>query len=125
MGRTRLAVFRDLFLPRVQDQQCDVWGHGCARKLSSPAADAGTTGRGHPCERETYVFRHPGPPGELFQTFKQFYGPTMNAFEAASKDERADQLEAELTRLFEQYNRASADRTEIPATFLKVTVTKH
>ena len=85
---------------------------------------AGVPAENISCERETYVFRHPGPPGELFQTFKQFYGPTMNAFEAASKDERADQLEAELTRLFEQYNRASADRTEIPATFLKVTVTK-
>lgn len=75
-------------------------------------------------ERETYVFRYPGPPSDLFRTFKRYYGPTMNAFEAASKDGRADQLEAELTQLFEQHNRAGADRTEIPATFLKVTVTK-
>ena len=76
------------------------------------------------CERATYVFRSPSPPRELFSTFKQFYGPTMNAFEAASKDGRADQLEAELSQLFEKYNLAGADRTEIPATFLKVTVTK-
>lgn len=76
------------------------------------------------CERETYVFRYPGPPGELLQTFKQYYGPTMNAFEAASKDGKAEQLESELTQLFEEHNRAGADRTEIPATFLKVTVTK-
>lgn len=85
---------------------------------------AGVTTENISCERETYVFRHPGPPGELFQTFKQFYGPTMNAFEAASKDGKAGQLEAELNQLFEQYNRAGADRTEIPAIFLKVTVTK-
>jgi SAM-dependent methyltransferase len=76
------------------------------------------------CERATYVFRSPAPPRELFNTFKQFYGPTMNAFEAASQDGRADQLEAELLQLFEQYNLGGADRTEIPATFLKVTVTK-
>jgi len=76
------------------------------------------------CERATYVFRYPGPPAELFQIFKHYYGPTMNAFEAASKDGRAGQLEAELTRLFQEHNRAGADRTEIPATFLKVTVTK-
>jgi SAM-dependent methyltransferase len=76
------------------------------------------------CERATYVFRSPSPPRELFITFKQFYGPTMNAFEAASKDGRADQLAAELSQLFEKYNLAGADRTEIPATFLKVTVTK-
>lgn len=75
-------------------------------------------------ERATYVFRYPGPPAELLQTFKRYYGPTMNAFEAASKDGRADQLEVELTRLFEEHNRAGAERTEIPATFLKVTVRK-
>ncbi len=76
------------------------------------------------CERATYVFRCQAPPSELLQTFKQYYGPTMNAFEAASKDGRAEQLEAELTQLFEDHNRAGADRTEIPATFLKVMVTK-
>jgi len=76
------------------------------------------------CDRETYVFRHPGPPSELLQTFKAYYGPTMNAFEAAAKDGRADQLEAELTALFEDHNRAGADATDIPATFLKVSVHK-
>ncbi len=76
------------------------------------------------CERATYVFRHPAPPSELLQTFKEYYGPTMNAFEAASKDGRAEQLEAELTQLFEEHNRAGANTTEIPATYLKVTVTK-
>lgn len=75
-------------------------------------------------ERSSYFFRHPGPPRELLQTFKQYYGPTMNAFEAASTDGRADQLEAELAQLFEQHNRAGANSTEIPATFLRVTVTK-
>ena len=76
------------------------------------------------CDRATYVFRSPAPSRELFSTFKQFYGPTMNAFEAASQDGRSDQLEAELSQLFDQYNLAGADRTEIPATFLRVTVTK-
>ena len=85
---------------------------------------AGVPAENISCERETYVFRHPGPPGELFRTFKQYYGPTMNAFEAAARDGRADRLEAELSQLFEQYNRAGADRTEIPATYLKATVTK-
>lgn len=76
------------------------------------------------CERATYVFRCQGPPSQLLQTFKQYYGPTMNAFEAASKDGRAEQLEIELTQLFERHNRGGSDRTEIPATFLKVMVTK-
>ncbi len=76
------------------------------------------------CERATYVFRHPGPPSELLQTFKCYYGPTMNAFEAASKQGRAEELELQLTGLFEEHNRAGAERTEIPATFLKVTAMK-
>lgn len=76
------------------------------------------------CERATCVLRYPAPPSELLQVFKRYYGPIMNAFEAASEDGRAEQFEAELTELFEQHNRAGASRTEIPATFLKVAVTR-
>lgn len=76
------------------------------------------------CQSESYVFRHPGPASELLQTFKEYYGPTMNAFEAAAKDGRAGQLEAELAQLFEDHNRAGPDSTEIPATYLKVEVCK-
>jgi hypothetical protein len=46
----------------------------------------------------------------------------MNAFEAAANDGREAELEAELAALFEAQNQGGADRTEIPATFLKVTV---
>src|SRR4051794_11224423 len=35
-------------------------------------------------ERDTYVFNYPGPPSELVALFKTYYGPTMNAFEAAA-----------------------------------------
>lgn len=73
-------------------------------------------------ERATYSFRHPGPPRELLQTFKQYYGPTMNAFESARKDGRADDLEVDLSRLFDEHNRGGEAATDIPATFLKVTV---
>lgn len=85
---------------------------------------AGVPGGNIVCEPATYVFRSAAPARELFQTFKHFYGPTMNAFDAAAKDGKADQLEAELASLFEEHNRAGAYNTEIPATFLKVTVTK-
>ena len=75
------------------------------------------------CERSTWVFRHDGPPAELLAIFRDFYGPTMNAFEAAEKDGRAAELEQELAELFNTQNRGG-DRTEIPATYLKVTVEK-
>ena len=47
----------------------------------------------------------------------------MNAFEAANRNGLADQLAEELELLFNSQNRGGAD-TDIPATFLKVTVTK-
>jgi SAM-dependent methyltransferase len=76
------------------------------------------------CERATWVFRTPRPPSEQLDIFRTYYGPTMNAYEAAAKDGREEQLHAELTDLFESQNRARDGGTEIAATFLKVTVSK-
>jgi hypothetical protein len=45
----------------------------------------------------------------------------MNAFEAAEKNGRADDLRKELDALFESQN-TRKDATSIPATFLRVTV---
>ncbi|WGU41593.1 class I SAM-dependent methyltransferase [Phenylobacterium sp. NIBR 498073] len=74
------------------------------------------------CERATYTFRHPGSPDSFLAVFRDYYGPTMNAFAAAREDGREAQLQSELSALFESQNRGDAGRTEIPATFLKVTV---
>jgi ubiquinone/menaquinone biosynthesis C-methylase UbiE len=72
-------------------------------------------------ERDTYTFNSPGSPSELVTSFRNYYGPTMNAFEAASKDGREDELQAELEKLFNDQNRGNG-ATSIPATFLRVTV---
>jgi SAM-dependent methyltransferase len=74
-------------------------------------------------ERDTYTFNFPGPPAELLDVFRTYYGPTMNAFEAAAADGREADLQAELESLFSAQNTsASEDATSIPATFLRVTV---
>jgi SAM-dependent methyltransferase len=73
--------------------------------------------------RDTYTFNFPAPPSELVDVFRRYYGPTMNAFEAAEKSGRADDLEKELDALFESQNKSTrAGATSIPATFLRVTV---
>jgi SAM-dependent methyltransferase len=72
-------------------------------------------------ERDIYTFNYPGSPSELVAEFRGYYGPTMNAFEAATKDGREDDLQAELETLFDEQN-TSDDATVIPATFLRVTV---
>ncbi len=74
--------------------------------------------------RDTFTFRHPAPPTELVTAFRTYYGPTMNAFEAAEKAGRADALAKELNELFVSQNQSGTnDVTSIPATFLRVTVT--
>ena len=72
-------------------------------------------------ERDSYTFDYPGPPSEMLGEFKSFYGPTMNAFEAAGADGREADLEAELETLFDEQN-SNGDTTSIPATFLRVLV---
>jgi SAM-dependent methyltransferase len=76
------------------------------------------------CERATYTFRSAGSPREFLAIFRDYYGPTMNAFAAAEASGRRAELQSELEQLFERENRGGADRTEIPATYLKVTVRK-
>lgn len=75
--------------------------------------------------RDTYTFNFPHPPSELVGEFRKYYGPTMNAFEAAGKNGRAADLQGELETLFESQNRsANKSTTSIPATFLRVTVAR-
>jgi ubiquinone/menaquinone biosynthesis C-methylase UbiE len=76
-------------------------------------------------QRDTYTFDFEGTPVELVKTFKLFYGPTMNAFEAAEKNGKAPELQNELEKLFVSQNQSKEPgRTVIPATFLRVTVRK-
>jgi ubiquinone/menaquinone biosynthesis C-methylase UbiE len=74
--------------------------------------------------RDTYTFNFPGAPSEFVDAFRKYYGPTMNAFDAAEKNGRASDLQKELVALFTSQNKSpSKDATSIPATFLRVTVT--
>jgi SAM-dependent methyltransferase len=74
------------------------------------------------CSRETWTFAHPGPPAELLALFRDYYGPTMNAYAAAAADGRAGALQAELEELFAAQNTADDGSTSIPATYLRVAV---
>ena len=75
------------------------------------------------CEPDTFVFEAPVSPTELLTWFRDYYGPTMNAFEAAASNGRADELFAELDTLFNAQNTTSdPNESAIPATFLRVTV---
>ncbi len=73
--------------------------------------------------RETFTFRSPKAPAVIVDEFLTYYGPTMNAFDAAEKNGRAADLRKELEDLFVSQNQSpKPEATNIPATFLKVTV---
>jgi SAM-dependent methyltransferase len=73
--------------------------------------------------RDTFTFNSPKPPAMFLEDFRRYYGPTMNAFDAAEANGRAADLQKELEELFRSQNKnPSQDATSIPATFLRVTV---
>ena len=75
------------------------------------------------CDRDTYTFDFPGTPAQFVDLFRNYYGPTMNAFDAAAKNGREEALREELEALFDRQNQSDdPKRTIIPATFLRVTV---
>jgi ubiquinone/menaquinone biosynthesis C-methylase UbiE len=75
--------------------------------------------------RDTYTFRFASPPAQLVDAFRKYYGPTMNAFEAAEKNGRSEDLKKELDDLFNSQNKSTAaGATVIPATYLRVTVSR-
>ena len=75
------------------------------------------------CEPQTYTFEFSGQPADFLSVFRDFYGPTMNAYAAAAANGREADLHAELSGLFHAQNTAGVNgMTTIPATYLKVTV---
>ena len=75
-------------------------------------------------KRETFTFRSTNSTNDLVSDFRNFYGPTMNAYDAAAKNGRTAELQKELEALFHSHNQSgNANSTSIPASFLHVTVT--
>jgi ubiquinone/menaquinone biosynthesis C-methylase UbiE len=75
--------------------------------------------------KDTFTFNADYSPAEFVQKFKDYYGPTMNALEAAEKNGKAKELQNELETLFNAQNKnADKKKTSVDATFLRVTVVK-
>ena len=73
--------------------------------------------------RDTFTFEsEEHTPDQFIDLFRGYYGPTMNAFEAAAKDGRTEELHRQLVEMARAQNRHPGAGTSIPATFLRVTV---
>ena len=75
-------------------------------------------------EKDVFTFEISGTPSEFLEQFRKYYGPTMNAFEAAEKNGKAEDLQRELEELFIKQNKSGNGKTSIPANFLRVTVSR-
>ncbi len=73
--------------------------------------------------KDTYSFiSTEKSPTELIELLEKFYGPTMNAVEAAKKSGGMEELHNQLLKLANAQNKSSGSSTSIPATFMRVTV---
>ena len=73
--------------------------------------------------KEIFTFIADYSPSVFLSTFRDYYGPTMNAFEAAEKNGKAEELQQELEELFLRQNKSEdQDALLIPVTFLLVSV---
>jgi len=98
---------------------------GVEEKVIERFTNAGIARENISFVKDTFTFKATYSPAALLNTFKTFYGPTMNAFEAAKKNDKAEELEQELKALFTRENKSDdPDTTLIPATYLRVIVIK-
>jgi SAM-dependent methyltransferase len=73
--------------------------------------------------KDTFYFGSPDKsPADLIETFRRFYGPTMNAFEGAEKNGKVEEIHKQLLEMANEQNASTDGGTSIPATFLRVTV---
>lgn len=72
--------------------------------------------------RDTFHFKSPKSPAQIIDLFRRYYGPTMNAFEAAEKNGKTEELHSQLVELANSENRSKDGGTAIGASFMRVTV---
>lgn len=96
---------------------------GVEKEINERFGAAGIPADRISCVKDTYIFNYAGSPASFVNEFREYYGPTMNAFAAAEQNGRAEELAKELVDLFTAQNRSSSGTCSIPATFMRVTVT--
>jgi len=73
--------------------------------------------------RDTYYFASAEKtPAQFIELFEAYYGPTMNAVDAAQKNGKAEELHSQLVELANSQNKSGDTGTFIPATYMRVTV---
>ena len=73
--------------------------------------------------QDRYYFASPEKsPAQFIDLFENFYGPTMNAVDAARKDGKGEELNRQLVELANAQNKSKKAGTFIPANFMRITI---
>lgn len=111
------------FTPPPQEGFISPMLWGLEENVTERFANAGIPKENISFLKDSFTFKANYSPKEFLNNFKNYYGPTMNAFEAAEKNGKALDLQGELETLFISQNKSTDKNTTcIAATFLRVTV---
>jgi len=120
---SQLLKISSTYLPPPPEGSVSPMTWGVGKHIEERFGHAGVPKEKISLSEETYHFHSSVKnPSQFIETFRQFYGPTMNAFEAAEKNGRAEELRSQLVDLANTQNKSANGGTSIPATFLCVTV---
>jgi ubiquinone/menaquinone biosynthesis C-methylase UbiE len=96
---------------------------GVEEEVTKRFASAGISKENISFVKDSFTFTAEYSPSVFLSNFRNYYGPTMNAFEAAEKNGKAEALQQELETLFNNQNKSGNENTtSIPASYLRVTV---
>lgn len=120
---SQLLKISSAFTPPPPDGFISPMTWGVDTHLIERFGQAGVPEENISMARDTFHFASPDKsPADVVDTFRRFYGPTMNAFEAAEKTGKVQELHDQLLELAETQNTNPGGGTSIPATFLRVSV---
>ena len=120
---SQLLKISTSFMPPPPDGFISPMTWGVDTHIVERFGQAGVPRENMSLTRDTYHFHSSDKtPAQFIEIFSRFYGPTMNAFEAAEKSGRAEELRNQLVELAKTQNKSANGGTSIPATFLRVTI---
>jgi SAM-dependent methyltransferase len=120
----QIFKIRAVYTPPPEDGFISPLEWGIEANVIERFASAGIPQNHVSLRREIYNFTFPGAPAVLMNEFQCYHGETIEAFEAAERNGRAEDMRKDLCALFERLNTSRHEGvSSIPAAFLRVTVT--
>jgi SAM-dependent methyltransferase len=120
---SQLLKISSSFMPPPPEGFVSPMTWGVDTHITDRFAQAGVPKEKVSMTKDTYYFYSADKsPADFIDLFRRYYGPTMNAFEAAEKNGKTDELHGQLLELAKSQNKSANGGTSIPATFMRVTV---